>query len=62
MSVCPNCHQPVETHEMFSPPRCPVVKLDVPFPMPILINENVPPGTMELHDEHGIVRRERLDL
>jgi hypothetical protein len=28
--VCPNCGKTVETHEMFNPPRCPVVRLKFP--------------------------------
>lgn len=29
-SLCPNCARPFETHEMFNPPRCPVVRLRFP--------------------------------
>jgi hypothetical protein len=27
VKICPNCGRPVETHEMFNPPRCPVVRI-----------------------------------
>jgi hypothetical protein len=28
--VCPNCGRPREIHELFAPPRCPVIRLSSP--------------------------------
>jgi hypothetical protein len=30
VSVCPNCGRSVDSHRMFDPPRCPVVRLKWP--------------------------------
>ena len=32
-----------------------------PFPLPMKLDPMVPPGTLELHDEKGIVKRVSVD-
>jgi len=33
--ICPDCKRPVQTHEMFDPPRCPVIRIKWSLPDPV---------------------------